>query len=249
MRLSSKKIVLSSGSSPLGKELLPLLLAEGALVVVGDSNPEEIPNHPNLQKYKIDPSKPEQMERLIESAIETLDKIDVFILNSEQITYAEDEKEDWNRLKILFNANTLAPIHTIQRLTNLISVGLHIIVVSSDLTKVPTPGFGLYGSSKAALDYFWDSFRGQIGREFRFSRVIAMEPKLSKGNRLANRVLQSILRPKKRRYEHFYQWGNRFLLNLLPFLRFFRTLAYAFRLKQEKKKKISQADLLPSSEN
>ncbi|MCW7469048.1 SDR family NAD(P)-dependent oxidoreductase [Leptospira kanakyensis] len=249
MKLSSKKIVLSSGSSPLGKELLPLLLTEGALVVVGDSNPEEIPNHPNLQKYKIDTTKPEQMERLIESAIETLDKIDVFILNSEQITYAEDEKEDWNRLKILFNANTLAPIHTIQRLTNLISVGLHIVVVSSDLSKTPTPGFGLYGSSKSALDYFWDSFRGQIGREFRFSRIIALEPKLSLPSRLAKRVLKSVIRPKKRRYEHFYQLGNRFLLIFLPFLSFFRTLVYAFRLKQEKKRKISSNNLSPTTEN
>ncbi|WP_040507177.1 SDR family NAD(P)-dependent oxidoreductase [Leptospira wolbachii] len=249
MKLASKKIVLSSGSSPLGKELLSLLLLEGALVVVGDSNPEEIPNHPNLQKYKIDPSKPDQMERLIESAIETLDKIDVFILNSEQITYAEDEKEDWNKLKILFHSNTLAPIHTVQRLTNLISVGLHIIVVSSDLTKIPTPGFGLYGSTKSALDYFWDSFRKQIGREFRFSRVIALEPKLSDPKRLALRVLQSVLRPKKRRYEHISQLGNRFMLKFLPFLRFFRTLAYAFRLKQEKKKKISPNDLSPSTEN
>ncbi|TGK81783.1 SDR family NAD(P)-dependent oxidoreductase [Leptospira noumeaensis] len=249
MKLSSKKIVLCSGSSLLGKELLPLLLKEGALVVVGDLNPEEIPNHPNLQKYKIDPSKPEQMERLIESAIETLDKIDVFILNSEQITYAEDEKEDWNRLKILFNANTLAPIHTIQRLTNLISVGLHIVVVSSDLSKTPTPGFGLYGSSKSALDYFWDSFRGQMGREFRFSRIIALEPKLSNPSRLAKRVFQSVLRPKKSRYEHFYQFGNRILLNFLPFLHFFRSLAYVFRLKQEKKRKIAPSDLAPTSEN
>ncbi|MCG6144060.1 SDR family NAD(P)-dependent oxidoreductase [Leptospira bandrabouensis] len=249
MKLSSKKIVLSSGSSPLGKELLPMLIAEGALVVVGDSNPEEIPNHPNLQKYKIDPSKPDQMERLIESAIETLDKIDVFILNSEQISYAEDENDDWNKLKSLFHSNTLAPIRTVQRLTNLISVGLHIIVVSSDLTKGPTPGFGLYGSSKSALDYFWDSFRKQVGREFRFSRVIALEPKQSDPKRLAKSVLSSVVRPKKKRYEHFFQWGNRFFFKFFPFLDFFRSLAYSFRLKQEKKKKISSNELNPSTEN
>ncbi|MCT8334278.1 SDR family oxidoreductase [Leptospira sp. 85282-16] len=239
MKLSSKKIVLSSGSSSLGKELLPMLLAEGALVVVGDSNPEEIPNHPNLQKYKIDASKPDQMERLIESAIETLDKIDVFILNSEQITYAEDENDDWNQLKTLFHSNTLSPIRTVQRLTNLISVGLHIIFVSSDITKYPTPGFGLYGSSKSALDYFWDSYRKQVGREFRFSRVIALEPKQSDPKRLAKSVLCSVVRPKNKRFEHFSQRGNRFLFKFFPFLYFFRTLAYCFRLKQEKKKKIS----------
>lgn len=248
MKLASKKIVLTSGSSPLGKELLPLLLAEGALVVVGDTTPEEIPNHVNLQKYKIDPSKPDQMERLIESAIETLDKIDVFIINAEEFSYAEDEKENWAELKYLYQTNVLAPIFAIQKLTNLISVGLHIIAVSSDLGKYPTPGFGLYGSSKRAFDYFWDSYRKQSGKRFHFSRVVADVPRNSNPTRLAKRILKAILSPKQNRFESFRQGFRNDLMKILPFSYFFRTLAYGFRLKEEKKKRISQVTHPTSNE-
>ncbi|TGM37404.1 SDR family NAD(P)-dependent oxidoreductase [Leptospira biflexa] len=237
MKLASKKIVLTNGSSPLGKELLSLLLGEGALVVVGDINPEVIPNHVNLQKYKIDPCKPDQIERLIESAIETLDKIDIFIINSEQFSYAEDEKENWAGLKYLFQTNSLGPIFAIQRLTNLISVGLHIILVSSEVSFYPTPGYGLYGASKHAFDYFWDSYRKQVGKNFHFSRVVAKTPGNSNPSRLAKKVFRSILRPKHSRYESWSQWFQKKSLEIFPFFFFFRSLLYEFRLKVEKKKK------------
>ncbi|TGM35326.1 SDR family NAD(P)-dependent oxidoreductase [Leptospira levettii] len=239
MKLASKKIVLTNGSSELGKELLSNLLSQGALVVVGDITPEEIPNHANLQKYKIDPSKPDQIERLIESAIETLDKIDVFIINSEQVTFAEDDKENWNQLKYLFQTNSLGPIFAIQKLTNLISVGLHIISVSSNLSIYPTPGYGLYGSSKLAFDYFWDSYRKQIGKSFQFSRVMADVPTHSNPNQLAKKVVQSILRPKRTRYETWKLWFQVQFLKFLPFSQFFRSFYYGFRLKEEKRTKNS----------
>ncbi|XDD48289.1 SDR family NAD(P)-dependent oxidoreductase [Leptospira sp. WS39.C2] len=240
MKLSSKKIVLTNGSSPLGKELLSLLLAEGALVVVGDTTPEEIPNHVNLQKYKIEPSKPDQIERLIESAIETLDKIDVFIINSELYTYAEDDKENWAQLKHIYQTNSLAPIFAIQKLTNLISVGLHIITVSSSITNHPTPGFGLFGSSKLAFEYFWDSYRNQVGKRFHFSRVVSDAPGSSNPTRLAKKVLRSILRPKTSRYENLSLVLREYFLKIVPFSHFFRTLFYGIRLKEEKKRKNSQ---------
>ncbi|TGL24011.1 SDR family oxidoreductase [Leptospira yanagawae] len=248
MKLASKKIVLTNGSSELGKELLSVLLGEGALVVVGDSKPEEIPNHVNLQKYKIDPSKPDQMERLIESAIETLDKIDVFILNAEEFLYAEDEKENWADLKYLFQTNSLAPIFAIQKLTNLITVGLHIITVSSDLIKYPTPGYGLYGSSKRAFAYFWDSFRNQTGKQFQFSRVVSEVPWKSNPSKLAKIILKSILHPKRSRNESFSLGIRNYFLQILPFSQFFRTLIYGFRLKVEKKKKNSQTSAPTNNE-
>ncbi|TGL17197.1 SDR family NAD(P)-dependent oxidoreductase [Leptospira levettii] len=248
MKLSSKKIVLTNGSSELGKELLSVLLSQGALVVVGDVTPEEIPNHANLQKYKIDPSKPDQIERLIESAIETLDKIDVFIINSELLTFAEDDKENWNQLKHLFQTNSLGPIFAIQKLTNLISVGLHIISVSSNISIFPTPGYGLYGSSKLAFDYFWDSYRKQIGKSFQFSRVLADVPSNSKPYQLAKKVVQSILRPKRSRYETWKLWLHVHFLRILPFSQFFRSLYYGFRLKEEKKKKNSPSHPALSTE-
>lgn len=247
MKLASKKIVLTNGTSPLGKELLSLLLSEGALVVVGDSTPEEIPNHANLQKYKIDASKPDQMERLIESAIETLDKIDVFVINSEQFSYAEDEKENWSGLKHLFQTNLLAPIFTIQKLTNLISVGLHIISVSSSISAYPTLGYGLYGSSKLAFDYFWDSYRKQVGKHFQFSRIVANSPKETDPKHLAKMVFRSIQRPKQSREETWKQWMNHYFLRFFPFSQFFRSLYYGFRFKMQKKKKLSET-ILPSSD-
>ncbi len=224
----------------MGKELLSLLLSEGALVVVGDINPEEIPSHANLQKYKIDPSKPDQIERLIESAIETLDKIDVFIINSELFSYAEDETESWAGLKHLFQTNTLAPIFAIQKLTNLISVGLHIISISSSISSYPTVGYGLYGSSKLAFDYFWDSYRRQLGKNFVFSRVVASDPHVTRPKQVAKQVFRSILRAKSSRNETWKQWIQKYLFRLFPFSHFFRALSYGIRFKIQKKRKLSQ---------
>ena len=177
MKLESKKIVITGASSGIGKETLNLLLKEGALVVVGDLNPDIIPEHPNLHKFKVDISKPGEVDRLIENAIEVLEKIDVFFANAGFGYYEKIQKADWTRIKSIYATNVFSPIYTIQSLTSLLPKGVHIIVTASALAYLPLPGFALYASTKAAIHSFADAFRFEMGKQFRLTLVYPVSTK------------------------------------------------------------------------
>jgi NAD(P)-dependent dehydrogenase (short-subunit alcohol dehydrogenase family) len=73
----------------------------------------------------------------------------------------------------VYQVNTLAPLHLIQRLLpDLTLCDGRIVNVSSDAAREPYPGWGGYGSSKAALD----QLTAVLGVERPDLRVYAFDP-------------------------------------------------------------------------
>ncbi|TGN10889.1 SDR family NAD(P)-dependent oxidoreductase [Leptospira ilyithenensis] len=246
MKLESKKVVITGASSGIGKEILSLLLAEGALVVVGDLNPETISDHPNLRKYKIDVSKTSDIDRLLEESIEILDKIDVFIANAGFAYYEKIQKEDWSRIKNIFSVNVFAPIYTIQKLINLQPKGVHIIITASGMAHLPLPGYALYSATKSAVHSFAEAFRYEMNKNFKLTVVypIATKTKFFEqaGNsvpipwpaqepsQVAKKIVKVILRPRRTVYPSFrfkcLLVLNRFFPFLFPIYRLWQNILF-----------------------
>ncbi|TGN19878.1 SDR family NAD(P)-dependent oxidoreductase [Leptospira idonii] len=213
MKLESKKVVLTGASSGIGKSILERLLKEGALVVVGDLKPELIPDHSNLHKFKIDVSKPEEVDRLIEESIEILDKIDVFIANAGFAYFEKIQKEDWQRIQNIFATNVFSPIYTAEKLTSLLPKGVHIIMTASAMAHLPLPGYALYSATKAAVHAFADAFRFEMGKNFRLTVVYPIATKTrffseagssvpvpwpaQEPEQVAKKIIRAILHPRK----------------------------------------------------
>ncbi|MDF3820865.1 SDR family NAD(P)-dependent oxidoreductase [Leptospira sp. 96542] len=258
MKLSSKKIVFASVSPQFGKTLLETILKEGALVVVGSLSPESIPDHPNLYKYKIDPSKPDQIDRLIETSIEILDKIDVYITNFGVVNYGEDGDGNWTALKSIFVNNAISPIYTVQKLHQLLPVGVHILLVSTLLNQLTGVGYAVFTATKMALDGFAKTFRRQMGNGFHLtvlyptliesdSESSAAFPQVwwqEKRQNFANKIVRVVRRPEREVYSSFAFRIFVNLLKILPFSDFFWQNWQLKRLKQWKSNQISQS---PSS--
>ncbi|GBF51418.1 putative short-chain dehydrogenase [Leptospira ryugenii] len=234
MKLESKKVILTGASSGIGKALLNHLLKHGALVVVGDLRPDAIPDHPNLHKLKIDVSKPSEIDRLIESSIEILDKIDAFIANAGFAYYEKMAEEDWNRIKSIFATNVFSPIYTIQKLSHLLPKGVHILVTASAMAYLPLPGYALYSATKSALHSFAKAFRMEMGGQYKLTLIYPIATKTAffekagrsvplpwpsqSADHVAKQVIRALVRPKN---SVFPSLTFRILLVLNHFFPFF----------------------------
>lgn len=192
-KLQSKKIVLANGSGVLGRKVLEELLKYHPLVVVSDPNPELIPEHPNLKKIKLELTKPDAVDRLIEDAIELLGKIDFFLYLPWEITTEGSELSDWNRIKLLFAELTLIPMYTAIQLQKLLPLGVQIFVAIPQGNVFPTLGHQILEATSAATLRFTHVFRGEQKRTFRQSCLPFSTFSEKEGKNVARRLLRRLV--------------------------------------------------------
>ena len=91
----------------------------------------------------------EVAERVAQSAIERFGRVDILINNASELGPSPMPRildHDWQSLERIFRVNVLAPIHLTQLLRP-----RTVVNISSDAAVNAYPGWGGYGSSKAAL--------------------------------------------------------------------------------------------------
>ncbi len=173
MELSGKRIVVTGGSSGIGREVVKLLQASDCTVVAAGKEPSElVPDGRELFFFQGDLSSQEGIDHLFAYAEDVMGGIDIFIANAGFAYYEKLGEPDWQHMSVIFNLNTLGVIYSAQKMKRLRGEQPYaFICTASGMGILPLPGYALYSATKAALRGFAGAYRYELNRKQRFQVV------------------------------------------------------------------------------
>ncbi len=160
MRIEGTHIFLTGASSGIGAALAVELTRRGARVAGVSRRPVE----GAALSIPADLTRPEDRQRAVDEALNTLGHIDILINNAGVGLYAPSWQTPMDDLRRMFELNFFAAVDLVQRLTPAMAArrsGL-VVNVASIASKVPLPWFTLYSASKAALEAFTRGLRMEL---------------------------------------------------------------------------------------
>ena len=163
--INNKTIVLTGASSGIGFEVLRLLVkGSGNKILAVSRHAEQLLSTfaENVIPFNMDISTKEGVDAVFEKANEVFDgrKIDIFYANAGFPYYEEFNYEDWDRVKVMFDTNTLSPIYTYSKYLHHLDGrdGILAITVSA-IGQMAMPGYAIYSASKFGLQGFQQAIR------------------------------------------------------------------------------------------
>ena len=163
--INNKTIVLTGASSGIGFEVLRLLVkGSGNKILAVSRHAQELLGSfaENVIPFNMDISTKEGVDAVFEKANEVFEgrKIDIFYANAGFPYYEEFNYEDWDRVKVMFDTNTLSPIYTYAKYLHHLDGrdGILAITVSA-IGQMAMPGYAIYSASKFGLQGFQQAIR------------------------------------------------------------------------------------------
>lgn len=157
--MSKKRVIITGGSTGIGRAAAELIVAEGGKVVIGDINEKDgselaINLGEAAQFIRCDVTKENEVQALIDKGVEFLGGLDALINNAGLLTHelmTEVDIELWDRVfAVNVRSNFLTIKHAISHLRT--AGGGSIINMSSIAGLRGGPGASAYASSKAAVN-------------------------------------------------------------------------------------------------
>ena len=163
--ITNSRIVLTGASSGIGLEVLKLL-KEGQgnkILAVARTAEEKLEGFSeNVIPFNCDISTKEGVDTVFAKADEVFggEKIDIFYANAGFPYYEEFNYTDWDRVKVMFDTNTLSPIYTYAKYREYLGGrdGKLAFTVSA-IGQLAMPGYAIYSSTKFALHGFQQAIR------------------------------------------------------------------------------------------
>jgi NAD(P)-dependent dehydrogenase (short-subunit alcohol dehydrogenase family) len=157
--------LITGASRGLGREIAILLARQGTHLIVTargaealDATAHDLREHTDVLALDGDVANPAHVERLVLAGLDRFGRIDVLINNASTIGPSPLPTLDSYPLTALadvFQVNTVAPLHLIQRVVPQMRANSHgvIVNITSDAAVQAYPTWGGYGASKAALEH------------------------------------------------------------------------------------------------
>jgi NAD(P)-dependent dehydrogenase (short-subunit alcohol dehydrogenase family) len=179
MELQNKVAFITGGTSGIGLETAKLFQAEGAKVIVTGTNPGRLEAAgkalgDNALVLRVDLRKPAEIERAVEEVRARYGRIDVVFANAGAGTAAPLESVTPEQIDEQFSLNVSGLFFTIQKAAPLIPKGGSIVVTTSFLNAVGTPGLSILSATKAAIRSLVRSLGAELAP--RGIRVNAVSP-------------------------------------------------------------------------
>jgi NAD(P)-dependent dehydrogenase (short-subunit alcohol dehydrogenase family) len=158
-KLQGKVAVISGGTTGIGFAAAKLFVEEGAYVFITGRRQKELDEAvkaigDNVTGVQGDVSKLADLDRLYETVKAEGRRIDVVFANAglgEFAALGSITEEHFDRL---FNINVKGALFTVQKALPLLNDGGSIILTGSVASAKGTPGFWVYGATKAAIRNF-----------------------------------------------------------------------------------------------
>ena len=158
-RLQNKVAVITGASSGIGFAAADLFVQEGAYVFITGRRRNELDAAvkaigKNVTAVQGDVANLSDLDRLYETVRATGRRIDVVFANAglgEFLPLGKITEEHFDKL---FNINVKGTLFTVQKALPLLNDGASIILTGSVASSKGTPGFWVYGATKAAIRNF-----------------------------------------------------------------------------------------------
>ncbi len=152
-KLQGKIAVITGGTSGIGLATAKLFVKEGAYVFITGRRQKELDEAvkaigSNVTGVQGDIAKLTDLNRLYET-VSTKGRIDVIFANAGVAEFASLGKITEEHFDKLFDVNVKGTLFTVQKLLPLLNDGGSIILNGSVGSVKGTPGFGVYGATKA----------------------------------------------------------------------------------------------------
>ncbi|MBQ5995445.1 MAG: SDR family NAD(P)-dependent oxidoreductase [Clostridia bacterium] len=163
--ITSSNIVLTGASSGIGLEVLKLISkGEGNKILAVSRTAEEKLSGfaDNVIPFNCDIGSAEGVDAVFKKADEVFGgkKIDIFYANAGFPYYEEFNYTDWDRVKSMFDTNTLSPIYTYAKYREHLDGREGILAYTvSAIGQMAMPGYAIYSATKFALHGFQQAIR------------------------------------------------------------------------------------------
>lgn len=160
--IENKNIVLTGASSGIGLEILKLLKdGKGNRILAVSRRVTGLENFDgNVIPFSCDVSSREGVDAIFAKAEEEFGTVDIFFANAGFPYFEEYNYTDWDRIKKIFDTNTLSPIYTYARFAEHLNgrEGVMAMTISA-MGQMAMPGYSLYTATKFALHGFQQAIR------------------------------------------------------------------------------------------
>ncbi len=163
--IRNKTIVLTGASSGIGLEVLRLFMKDpgNTILAVSRRAEERLAGFPdNVIPFNMDVSSAEGVDAIFKKADEVFEgkKIDIFYANAGFPYYEEFNYTDWDRVKAMFDTNTLSPIYTYSKYIKHLDGRPGVLAMTiSAIGQMAMPGYAIYSASKFGLQGFQEAIR------------------------------------------------------------------------------------------
>jgi NAD(P)-dependent dehydrogenase (short-subunit alcohol dehydrogenase family) len=154
MRLQGKTAIVTGGTSGIGWATARQFIAEGAQVLITGQNPERLAQagrELGALTHRVDVRQASDLQSLAAAAKAQLGQLDILFANA-GVAFATPLSETSSaRFDELFDINVKGVFFSVQALAPLMPAGGSIVLNTSWLDQVGTPGLSLLSASKAAV--------------------------------------------------------------------------------------------------
>lgn len=173
--LKNKAALVTGASRGIGKAIALRYAQLGADIVVNyasnssaaDTVVKEIESYQvKAISVKADVSKPTEIDRLFEVALQEFGKIDIVVVNA-GLELVGVPVTSFSELQFdsLFDTNTKGAFFTMQAAARHVADNGRIIYIGSSTTGLPNPGYALHGGSKTAALYLVQVLARELGKK------------------------------------------------------------------------------------
>ncbi|MBR0873789.1 SDR family oxidoreductase [Bradyrhizobium tropiciagri] len=179
MKLSDKIALVTGGTSGIGLEAAKLFREEGANVIIVGQNQARLDAAASqlgkgVTALRADVTKPADIEGVINQVREKFGRIDVLFANAGMGLAAPLEAVTEDQIDTQFGVNFKGVFFTVQKAAPLLSKGGSIVITTSFLNEVGTPGLSILSATKAAVRSLVRTLGAELAQ--RGIRVNAISP-------------------------------------------------------------------------
>ena len=179
--ISHKNIVVTGASSGIGKSIMEeLLKQEGNRILAACRRAEAITGYgDNVIPFSCDLSTKEGVDALFKKAEEVFDEhIDLYFCNAGAPYYERFDYEDWDRIRRIFDLNTVGHIYTYSKyLHHLDGREGRLVYTISAMGEMALPGYALYAATKFAMKGFQQAVRDEAPENLQITCVYPVSTK------------------------------------------------------------------------
>lgn len=171
---AGKTALITGASRGIGREIARKTAGLGCNVIVNYSrsatSAEELCREikaagGNAVPVQADVTNLQELEHLFEKSIETYGKLDILINNAGMLITKPIEQVTEEEYDRLFELNVKSVFFACRLAAEKLSFGGRIINISTTVTKVILPGYGLYAASKGAVDQITRVLSRELGEK------------------------------------------------------------------------------------